>query len=150
MNKFSIFTIVGISLLTITVMTHQSRLIELVDLQVDTHNKQNNKSVIGNLNEQKHIENANNKSFASAHSQVQLNHDAHKHDAVTDFDFTPYVSKEMADEIRPYTSRRMDGLQVEVDKNGNEYVNLKKRWSHVTISVVDEDGVKHTGEWAPQ
>jgi len=66
------------------------------------------------------------------------------------FDFTPYVSKEMADEIRPYTSRSHKGLEVKADQDGNEYVDLKKRWSHATISVVDENGVKHTGEWAPQ
>jgi hypothetical protein len=72
----------------------------------------------------------------------------HKDD--TDFDFTPYVSKEMADEIRPYTSRKSSDLEVKLDASGREYVDLKKRWSHATISVVDENGVKHTGEWAPK
>ena len=66
------------------------------------------------------------------------------------FDFTPYISNGMAEEIRPYTSRDTTDLDVEVDNDGNEYVDLKKRWSHATVSVIDENGVKHTGEWAPK
>lgn len=86
----------------------------------------------------------------------QDNHDVdsaintHKHNDEAGFDFTPYVSKEMADEIRPYTSRSHDGLNVKMDKDGHEYVDLKKRWSHATISVIDENGEKQTGEWAPE
>lgn len=82
--------------------------------------------------------------FIDSKSSKKSNNDA------AGFDFTPYVSKEMADEIRPLTSRSLDGLNIKMDKDGHEYVDLKKRWSHATISVVDENGEKHTGEWSPE
>lgn len=66
------------------------------------------------------------------------------------FDFTPYVHKEMVEEVARYTSRDKDGLEIEVNNDGTEVVDLKRRWSHATISVLDEKGEKHTGEWAPK
>jgi hypothetical protein len=87
-----------------------------------------------------------NSHMEKADSQLNSNHT----DGEVGFDFTPYISQDMADEIRPYTSRSHKGLEVKIDKDGNEYVDLKKRWSHATVSVVDENGVKHTGEWAPK
>lgn len=98
-----------------------------------------------------------NQPITTKQSEPIKSHDHSNHNLMNEkdskevgFDFTPYVSEEMADEIRPYTSRSTQGLQVKVDQDGNEYVDLKKRWSHATISVVDENGVKHTGEWAPE
>lgn len=75
---------------------------------------------------------------------------SHQHETMNGFKFDNYVSEEMAEELRAVTSRDSSDLPVQKDTDGHEYVDLKKRWSHATISVIDEDGKKHTGEWAPK
>lgn len=149
MNKLSLLIIAGIGLLAITL------LISKFDQTDITHQQDASSS-------EHHTEKANNSSQKMAQNKKREHHEksqpqnhpqghSHSHDdSEAGFDFTPYVSKKMADEIRPYTSRSMKGLEAKVDADGNEYVDLKKRWSHVTVSVVDENGKKHTGEWAPK
>jgi len=65
-------------------------------------------------------------------------------------DFSKYITDEyQIEEIRAITSRKADDLPVEVLANGISTVNLKNRWSTVHVVVVDEDGNKQIGEWAP-
>lgn len=88
------------------------------------------------------------KAPAKLHSQHSHNSSTKNDSAV--FDFTPYVTPEMAEEIRPYTSRKSSDLVIKIDAEGREYVDLKKRWSHATIVVKDKEGNKHSGDWAPE
>ncbi len=64
------------------------------------------------------------------------------------FDFGKYLTYEQKMEIYKSTNRKTGDLPVEMDSHGNEYVDLKGRFDTVHVSVVDENGVTHTGEYA--
>lgn len=138
MNKILISGIIGISVLAVFMFSAETKIVQ--NNQTESNESQNKakQTIIKDIGQSIRDQDNTQQSLSS-----------HKDDEEAGFNFTPYITKEMADEIRPYTSRSNDGLEVKTDSNGNEYVDLKKRWSHATISVVDENGVKHTGEWAP-
>ena len=135
MNKIIIIAVAGISIVAAFMI--------FPNAQVMQHNQTESDDSLHNSEQAITTESA----AGDTHTQQTVS--THKDNHEAGFNFSPYVSKEMADEIRPYTSRSTKGLEVKIDKDGHEYVDLKKRWSHATISVVDENGVKHTGEWAP-
>jgi len=74
--------------------------------------------------------------------------DSHKETQEEPFDFGKYLTYEQKMEIYKRTNRKTDDLPVEMDSHGNEYVDLKGRFDTVHVSVVDENGVTHTGEYA--
>jgi ABC-type Zn2+ transport system substrate-binding protein/surface adhesin len=144
MNKPTLIILASVSLLAMGILVFQSDHLGLGNQQDVANNAKTPET--GERPDLDHHESHAHPN--DEHGQAKQHH-GHSH-SDADFDFTPYVSKEMADEIRPYTSRSTKGLEVKMDEDGHEYVDLKKRWSHATISVIDENGVKHTGEWAPK
>lgn len=64
------------------------------------------------------------------------------------FDFEPHLTIEQKKELYHVTNKSHKGLVVEVDKNGIDSVDLKKRFSHAHVSVIDENGIKRTGEYS--
>jgi hypothetical protein len=145
MNKPSMFIIGGTALLAMALFIYNFDEAGVPSQQEISQSKHHSQERHGPSQKTMQSDKAeyNFQSPYSGHSQSY-------NDGEAGFDFTPYVSKKMADEIRPYTSRSTKGLEVKVDNDGNEYVDLKKRWSHATVSVIDENGKKHTGEWAPK
>lgn len=79
------------------------------------------------------------------HNNEENSNYGHSHD---DVDFGKYLTKEQKNELYEVTNRSHDGLVVEVLEDGSEVVDLKKRFSHAHVSVIDENGVKRTGEYS--
>jgi hypothetical protein len=79
--------------------------------------------------------------------KAHISHDSHEKATV---DFGKYLSQKQKEEIWQATNKDSTGLDVEIDPvDGREVVNLKGRFDHVNVSVIDENGTVHSGEWAP-
>lgn len=66
----------------------------------------------------------------------------HEHEKIDINDALTILPKEQIEEIKELTSRKQDGLKIEADNT----VDLKKRYSHVVVSYIDENGVKQQKE----
>lgn len=76
------------------------------------------------------------------HDHSHHDHDHAHNDSVSTEDIFAILPQEQVEEIKPFISRNHKDLVIEND----DTVNLKKKYSHVFISYIDENGNKQQKE----